>query len=145
MTILVVVFAVFGLVGLTSFTNGDVIAKRDWFGIILGVVLIPGSLVGIWRTLRLGTRIDHNGIRIRSQIDSRQQVISWSQVKAIECTEVDSRAGMIIYGPVVHLSDGGVLPITGLGSYSREDAENKTDRLRSGLGGEFARQPTDAQ
>src|SRR4051812_19357804 len=28
----VVLFVVFGLLGVTYFTNGDVVAKRDWFG-----------------------------------------------------------------------------------------------------------------
>ncbi|WP_373320642.1 PH domain-containing protein [Rhizocola hellebori] len=51
---------------------------------------------GIWRTLRLGVRIDDNGVRIRSQIDSRQRLIPWSQVKSVECAAVDARASMTI-------------------------------------------------
>src|ERR1700755_2034281 len=62
--LLVICFAVFLLIGTTYF-NADVIAKRDWFGIILGVTIVPASLWGIWRALRLGIRIDDNGIRIR--------------------------------------------------------------------------------
>jgi hypothetical protein len=134
MTILVVIFSVFGLIGVTYFTEADAIATQDWFALILGGILVPGSLVGIWRTLRLGIRIDDNGIRIRSQVDSRQQFIPWSQVESVECAEVGSRAGMTLYAPVLHLRKGaGVLPIDGLGSYSVKDAESKTARLRAAI------------
>jgi hypothetical protein len=53
MTLLVIIFAVSGLIGSTYFTE-ETIAQRDWFAIILGVTIVPGSLWGIWRTLRLG-------------------------------------------------------------------------------------------
>ncbi|WP_116072497.1 YdbT family protein [Asanoa ferruginea] len=129
--ILVICFAVFLLIGTTYF-NADVIAKRDWFGIILGVTIVPASLWGIWRALGLGIRIDDNGIRIRSQIDSRQRFIPWSQVESVECAAVDARAGITIHAPVLHFRDGTApLPITGIGSYSIKAAEATTERLRA--------------
>lgn len=55
-------------------------------------------------------------------------------IRLVECAAIDSRAGMTIYAPVLHLRDGaGVLPIAGLGSYSAKDAETKADRLRTAL------------
>jgi hypothetical protein len=54
-------------------------------------------------------------------------------VRAIECDEVDARAGLPIYGPVIHLNEDDVLPVRALGSYRRLDAERKVAELRSYL------------
>jgi hypothetical protein len=94
--LLVVGFAVFGLIGVGLLTDGDVIAKRDWFGIVLGAVLIPGAAVGIWRAVRLGVVMDTDGIRVRG-LDHRDRVTWWSEVREIECAQVDTRAGLPIY------------------------------------------------
>lgn len=133
--LLVVLFAVWGLIGATYFTGGDVMAKRDWFGIVLGCALVTSGLVGIWRALRLGVVIDDNGLRIRG-LDSRDRVIPWSEVTSVECAQIDVRSGLPLYGPVIVFGDcGEALPIRALGSYSRQDADRKVDRLRSHLDG----------
>jgi hypothetical protein len=128
-TLLVVIFGVFGLIGVTYFTEGDVIAERDWFGLILGCVLTIGGALGIWRTLRLGVVIDENGVRVRN-LDRRDQVTAWRDVRAIDCEPIDSRAGMTIYGPVLRLDGTDGLPVRVLGSYSQRHAETKTAELR---------------
>ena len=107
------------------------IARRDWFGILLGVVLIPGAAVGIWRALRLGVVVDADGIRVRG-LDHRDQVTPWSDVRVIECAQVDTRAGLPIYGPVIHVGEDNVLAVRTLGSYSRSEAERRVAELRAG-------------
>jgi hypothetical protein len=51
---LLVLSAVGGLLGVTYFTNGDVVARRDRFGIAPGACLILMGSAGVWRALRLG-------------------------------------------------------------------------------------------
>lgn len=129
--LLVVLFAMWTVLGSTYFTNGDVVAGRDWFGIVLGAVCVIMGVVGIWRALRLGVVIDAAGVRVRG-FDSRDRVTPWSNVQSVECTQVDVRAGLPLYGPVIHLGgDAGDLPIRALGSYSRQDAERKVEQLRA--------------
>ncbi|NUT34761.1 MAG: hypothetical protein HOV79_17025 [Hamadaea sp.] len=128
--LLLVVFGGFGLIGLTYFTNGDVIARRDWFGIILGVVLSAGALVGIWRTLRLGVVIDAAGVRER-RLDARDLVTPWEKISSIEVRQVGVRAGMPLYAPVLQAPDLGEIALHALGTYSAEDAEAKAQQLRS--------------
>lgn len=126
--VLVLIFTVWALLGLTYFTNGDVVAKRDWFGIALGVMCLVGGAVGVWRSLRIGIVIDAGGVRIRS-VDSRQQVIPWRDVRSVECAQIDERVGLPIYGPVIEVSDG-LLPLRSLGSYSKAGAERRAADLR---------------
>jgi hypothetical protein len=119
------------LLGVTYFTNGQVVAKRDWFGIVLGCVCVIMGLVGIWRALRLGVVIDAAGIRVRG-LDTRDRVTPLGSVHSVECAQTDIRAGLPLYGPLIHLGgDLGDLPIRALGSYSRQDAERKVERLRT--------------
>ncbi|MEV6305000.1 hypothetical protein AB0M02_36700 [Actinoplanes sp. NPDC051861] len=51
--LLVLILGVFGMYGVWYLTNGS-FARRDWLGVGLGLVLVPASLVGVWRTVRLG-------------------------------------------------------------------------------------------
>ncbi|GAA1363158.1 PH domain-containing protein [Catellatospora chokoriensis] len=129
--ILVVLFTMWGLLGLTYFTSGDVVAERNWFGLGLGVFAIMSGVLGVWRALRMGVVIDATGVRVRN-FDSRDVVTPWHAVQAVDCEQVDSRAGLPLYAPVLHLA-GGLVPITALGSYSRDGAEHKTERLRAFL------------
>ncbi|GIF99532.1 PH domain-containing protein [Catellatospora citrea] len=129
--ILVVLFTVWGLLGLTYFTSGDVVAERNWFGLGLGVVLVVSGVLGIWRALRMGVVIDAAGVRVRG-FDSRDVVTPWHAVQAVDCEQVDTRAGQPLYAPVLRLADGPV-PVKALGSYSRDDAERKTAELRAFL------------
>lgn len=127
-TALVVIFGVFALIGVTYFTDGDVLAGRNRFGLILGCVLTLGGAIGIWRALRLGVVIDEKGVRVRN-VDRRDQVTPWHGVRAIDCEPIEERAGMTIYAPILRM-DGGDIPIPVLGSYSQPDAEAKAAELR---------------
>jgi hypothetical protein len=44
--LLVVIFSMWGLLGVTLFTAGAVVAKRDWFGIVMGGILIISGVAG---------------------------------------------------------------------------------------------------
>jgi len=127
-TVLIVVFGLFALIGTTYFTNGNVGANRDWFGVSLGCALTIGGAIGIWRSLRLGVVIDEAGVRIRS-LDKRDKVTPWRDVEAIDCERVEVRAGMLLYAPVLHL-DGDSLPLMVLGSYAQSGAEAHAAKLR---------------
>ncbi|MEU8404973.1 PH domain-containing protein [Micromonospora sp. NPDC048842] len=127
--VLVVIFAVWTLLGVTYFTSGGVLAERDWFGIVLGGLLATSGLAGIWRALRLGVVIGGDGVRIRG-FDSRDQVTPWSAIQSVDCEQIDIRAGLPLYAPVLHLGDD-AMPLSALGSYSRQDAERKVAQLRS--------------
>jgi len=129
--LLVVLFTGWTLIGITYFTSGDVVAEREWFGIVLGCVLITSGIAGIWRALRLGVVIDAEGVRVRG-FDRRDQVTPWSDITSIDCEQVDVRAGLPLYAPVLRLSDeADVIPVTALGSYSQQDAERKVEQLRN--------------
>jgi hypothetical protein len=135
--LLVVIFVVWTLIGVTYFTSGDVAAEREWFGIVLGCVLVTSGVAGIWRTLRLGVVIDEEGVRVRA-FDSRDQVTPWSGVQSVDCVQVDVREGLPLYAPVICLDDDAdVLEVRALGSFSRQDAERNAKQLRSFMvGGE---------
>ncbi|MEV4690512.1 hypothetical protein AB0K27_05210 [Micromonospora echinospora] len=45
-TVLVVLSAVWALLVVTYFTAGDVVAERDWFGIVLGSLLVASGMAG---------------------------------------------------------------------------------------------------
>jgi hypothetical protein len=129
--LLVVIFVVWTLLGVTYFTAGDVVAERDWFGIVLGCVLATSGVAGIWRALRLGVVIDEEGVRVRG-FDTRDQVTPWSKVQSVDCVHVDVRGGLPLYAPVICLSDDAdVIQVRALGSYSRQDAERKAEQLRN--------------
>ncbi|WP_327039625.1 hypothetical protein [Micromonospora maris] len=129
--VLVVLSAVWALLGVTYFTSGDVVAGRDWFGIVLGSLLLVSGMAGVWRALRLGVVVDAAGVRVRS-FDSRDQVIPWNSLQSIDCLQVDVRAGIPLYAPVLHFhSDVDVVPLPTLGSYSRHAVERTVDELRS--------------
>lgn len=130
--ILVVIFAVWTLLGVTYFTSGDVAAERDWFGLVLGCVLVTSGVAGIWRALRLGVVIDAGGVRVRG-FDSRDKVTPWSAIESIDCAQVDVRGGLPLYAPVIRLGDDAdaVIPLSALGSYSRQDAERKVEQIRN--------------
>ncbi|GAA1806632.1 hypothetical protein HC028_02715 [Planosporangium flavigriseum] len=133
--LLVVLFVVWALLGVMYFTNGEVLAKRDWFGITLGCVLVISGVAGMWRALRLGVVIDSDGMRIRG-FDSRERVIPWSTVEAVQCEQVDQRAGLPLFAPVIRTCDDNeALPIRGLGSYSRSGAERRVQQLRNLMAG----------
>ncbi|WP_422733116.1 PH domain-containing protein [Micromonospora sp. WMMD558] len=129
--ILVVIFTVWTLLGVTYFTSGDVVAERDWFGIVLGCVLVTSGLTGIWRAVRLGVVIDAEGVRVRG-FDSRDQVTPWSAIQSVDCVQIDERGGFPLYAPVLRLGDeAGAMALSALGSYLRQDAERKVEQLRS--------------
>lgn len=128
--ILVVIFTVWALLGVTFFTSGDVVSKRDWFGIVMGFVLMTSGVAGVWRAVRLGVVIDRQGVRVRG-FDSRDSVTRWSEVQSIDCEQVDVRGGLPLFAPVLSLGEGSsLLPMPVLGSYSRQDAERKVAQLR---------------
>ncbi|MEU4532900.1 PH domain-containing protein [Micromonospora ureilytica] len=125
------IFAVWTLLGVTYFTSGDVLAERDWFGIVLGCLLVTTGIAGIWRALRLGVVIGGEGVRVRG-FDSRDQVTPWSAIQSVDCLQIDVRGGLPLYAPVLrHGDDAGAMPLSALGSYSRQDAERKVEQLRS--------------
>ncbi|QGN48050.1 hypothetical protein GKC29_15170 [Micromonospora sp. WMMC415] len=129
--ILVVIFTVWTLLGVTYFTSGDVVAERDWFGIVLGCVLVTSGLTGIWRAVRLSVVIDAEGVRVRG-FDSRDQVTPWSAIQSVDCVQIDERGGFPLYAPVLRLGDeAGAMALSALGSYLRQDAERKVEQLRS--------------
>ncbi|WP_430495988.1 PH domain-containing protein [Micromonospora trifolii] len=129
--VLVVIFAVCTLLGVTYFTSGDVLAERDSFGIVLGCLLVTSGMAGIWRALRLGVVIGGEGVRVRG-FDSRDQVTPWSAIQSVDCVQIDVRGGLPLYAPVLRLGDdAGAMPLSALGSYSRQDAERKVEQLRS--------------
>ena len=129
--VLVVIFTVWALLGATYFTAGDVVAKRNWFGIVLGCLLITSGVAGIWRALRLGVVIDAEGVRVRG-FDSRDRVKPWSAIQSVDCIQVGVRAGLPLYAPVLRLADDAeAMPLSTLGSYSRQDTERKVEQLRS--------------
>jgi hypothetical protein len=128
--IMVVIFAVWILLGSTYFTSGDKVAERDWFGMVLGGVCVASGVVGIWRAVRLGVVIDAGGLRVRG-FDSRDKVTPWSAIQSVECAQVDVRGGLPLYAPVLHLDAGVVMPLSALGSYSRQDAERKVEQIRN--------------
>ncbi|WP_433353262.1 PH domain-containing protein [Micromonospora saelicesensis] len=127
--VLVVIFAIWTLLGVTYFTSGDVLAERDSFGIVLGCLLVTSGMAGIWRALRLGAVIGGEGVRVRG-FDSRDQVIPWSAIQSVDCVQIDVRRGLPLYAPVLRLGDD-AMPLSALGSYSRQDAERKVEQLRS--------------
>ena len=127
--LLVLAFGIFGLLGVSLWTDAEILAKGDWFGITVGLALTVLGVLGIWRTLRLGVVIDGDGIRIRG-LAGRDRVTPWQSVREIQCDKIDKRAGMPIYGPVIKLGDENTLPVRPLGSYSRSDAEQKVAQLR---------------
>jgi len=127
--VLVVLLAVWTLLGVT-YLSEDAVAKRDWFGLVLGCVLVTSGVAGIWRTLRLGVVIDAGGVRVRG-FDSRDKVTPWSAIQSVDCAQVDVRAGLPLYAPVLRLGDDAdaAIPLSALGSYSRQDAEGKVEQL----------------
>ena len=131
-TILVVLFAVWTLLGVTYFTSGDVLGERDWFGLVLGCVLVASGVAGIWRALRLGVVIDAGGVRVRG-FDSRDQVTPWTAIQSIDCAQIDVRGGLPLYAPVLRLGDDAdaAIALSALGSYSRQDAERKAEQIRN--------------
>ncbi|MGC5053931.1 PH domain-containing protein [Micromonospora sp. DT48] len=129
-TVLVVLSAAWALLGVTYFTAGDVVAESDWFGIVLGSLLVASGMAGVWRALRLGVVVDAAGVRVRS-FDSRDRVIPWNSLQSVDCMQVGVRAGMPLYAPVLHLgSDVDAVPLSALGSYSRQDVERKVEELQ---------------
>lgn len=124
-------FGVFGLIGVGMFLDGQTVAERDWFGIAIGTMCLLLGVVGLWRTARLGMVMDERAVRVRG-LDSRDRVIAWNEIESIECVQVDERMGLPIFAPVLVLGrDKGALPVPALGSYKREGAERKAERLRA--------------
>ncbi len=135
---IVVLSTVWGCLGTTYFSEGDVIARRDWCGLALGCLLVIMGVVGVWRALRLGVVIDPTGLRVRG-FDSRDRVIPWNRVSAVECEQIGNRAGRPLFGPAVYFRDSAApLTVAPLGSYSRSTAQRNVDRLRELLPGDQA-------
>ncbi|WP_165947188.1 PH domain-containing protein [Micromonospora sp. 15K316] len=129
--ILVVIFTLWTLLGVTYFTSGDVVADRDWFRIVLGCASVTSGVAGIWRALRLGVVIDAGGVRVRG-FDSRDTVTPWSAIRSVDRAQIGVRGGLPLYAPVLRLGDDAdAMPLPALGSYSRQDAERKVEQLRS--------------
>jgi hypothetical protein len=129
--LLLLILGMFGIYGAWYLTNGS-FARRDWFSVGLGLVLVPASLVGVWRTVRLGATLDVEGIHIRGRVDGRDEFLPWTAVASIECAEIDHRIVAAIHGPVVIGPDGSPAAIIpALGSYSRRRAERRTEQLRA--------------
>lgn len=85
------------------------------FGTTLGCVIIPGSIVGMWRAVRMGVVIDTDGIRIRG-FDDRDHGIPWSEVQSIGSEQVDVRGGLPLFAPVLHSCGGiGAFAVRALG------------------------------
>ncbi|MEV6350107.1 hypothetical protein [Actinoplanes sp. NPDC051851] len=130
--VLIAVFSVVTFLGFSYFTAGDVVAKHQWFGVTMGCVCLVAGPIGIWRAARMGVVIDADGIRVRG-FDSRDQVVPWTAVEAIECGPVDERAGLTIHAPVLRLvqasGDVSVMPLVLLGSYSPRGAERRRQQL----------------
>ncbi|GGM69410.1 PH domain-containing protein [Dactylosporangium sucinum] len=128
---LVLAFTLWTLLGVVYFTFGDVVAKRDWVGIVLGCLLITSGVAGIWRALRLGVVIDEKGVRVRG-FDSRDQLTPWSRIQSVDCVQIDVRGGLPLFAPALLLDDDAdSMPLPALGSYSRQDVERKAEQLRS--------------
>jgi hypothetical protein len=127
--LLVVIFAVWILLGSTYFGSGDKVGEGDRFGMVLGCVCVVSGVVGIWRAVRLGVVIDAGGVRVRG-FDSRDKVTPWSAIQSVECAQVDVRGGLPLYAPVLRLGDDAAMPLSALGSYSRQGAERKAEQMR---------------
>ena len=65
--------------------------------------------------------------------DSRDKVTPWSAIQSIDCAQIDIRGGLPLYAPVLRLGDDAdaAMPLSALGSYSRQDAERKVEQMRS--------------
>jgi hypothetical protein len=132
--ILFVLSVAWTCLGATYFTNGDVVANRDWFGVGLGCLLLVSGPLCLWRAARLGVVIDANGVRIRG-FDTRDKVIPASAIRSVTVQQIELRQGSPLYAPVLDLgTDQRPIPVKPLGSYSPDDAENKAQLLRTLLG-----------
>ena len=129
--LLLLILGMFEMYGVWYLTNGS-FARQDWFSVGLGLVLVPASLVGMWRTVRLGATLDIEGIHIRGRVDGRDEFLPWTAIASIECAQIDHRIVAAIHGPVLIGPDGtpaAIIPA--LSSYSRRRAERRTERLRA--------------
>ena len=127
--ILVVLLAVWTLLGVTYFlgTQWPSATGSAWcWDACSSRAAWPGS----GGALRLGVVIDAGGVRVRG-FDSRDKVTPWSAIQSVDCAQVDVRAGLPLYAPVLRLGDDDAMPLSALGSYSRQDAERKVEQLRN--------------
>ncbi|MFC7532341.1 hypothetical protein [Actinoplanes sp. GCM10030250] len=133
--VLVAIFLMFGLIGGMYLTAGDLLAGDNLFGTILGCLLVPGAILGVWRALRVGIVIDEVGIRIRN-LDSRDRVIPWARIESIECEQIGMRGVLPLFAPVIRpCDDADGFVVRPLGSYVRAHAERRTERLRTFMAG----------
>lgn len=127
---LVATFTVWTLLGVTYFTSGDVAAEGDWFGIVLGCLFVTSGMAGIWRALRLGVGIGGEGVRVRG-FDDRDRVPPWSSIQPADCMQSDAGRLATLCSRPSPGCDADAMPLSVVGSYSRQDAEHKGEQLRS--------------
>lgn len=128
--VLVVVMAVLLLISVSGFTVGDIIARRDWFAIILYGLTAAASVPGIWLAARLGVVVDERGIHLHNF--GRGRFIPWSQVSDVSCVVYDRRAGLPLFAPAVQINgEDAPVVLSALGSYREDDAERRTEAIRS--------------
>jgi hypothetical protein len=130
-TVIVLAMTAFLLIGVTMFTMDDMVARRDWFAIILYGLTIVFSVPGIWLGARLGVVVDERGVRFHNF--GRGRFISWDQVTEVSCVTYD-RGGPPLYVPEVQVrGEQTPLALTVLGSYRQEAAQRHTEAIRSRL------------
>jgi Bacterial PH domain len=133
------------LIAVASPYAGDIIAKREWFGLILYPLIGIYSIVGIWLAVRMGVAVDEQGLTLRTFGRSRR--IPWYAIDGIECDAYDARLVFSLYAPIITLapehsrqpSSFGLpkpttkvaerIPLGAVGSYRRATAERRTDEL----------------
>jgi len=131
----------FLLIAIASFIDGDMVAKRDWFGLILYPIIGVASIIGIWLAVRLGVVVDHEGLQLRGF--GRGRRIPWAAVDSIQCRAYTDR----LFAPVIALTidystqrkflglpmsttkTAERVTLTALGSYRRATAQRRTDQL----------------
>jgi hypothetical protein len=146
---LTIIMGVWLLVSISSFTNGDIVAERDWLSLIFYPITGVLSILGIRLAIRSGVVIDDEGIHLRTF--GRGRHLLWDAIDTIEFGAYDQRLMFTLYAPIVVLvpeksrqrSLFGVpmspkpvaelIPLTSLGSYVQATAQRRTDQLCTDL------------
>jgi hypothetical protein len=144
-TMLTIMMGVLLLIAVEAFVIGDVVAKREWFGLVLFPVMGVYSIIGMWLAIRLGVVVDSRGLQLRNF--GRGRRIPWAAIDDIDCSACDFRLPFPLYAPIITLtveqskqpSSFGLpkpsakvaeqVPLTALGSYRPATARARTDVL----------------